>query len=97
MDKIKPAKSEIKYWDLIKAGFVSFLCTEDKKYDDLRKKLNIKIRQGKTTAVAMISAVMGEKLGLESTSIIGFCAIILYFVIKIHKEAFCAYLAKSIE
>ncbi|MDA3917527.1 MAG: hypothetical protein PF690_11215 [Deltaproteobacteria bacterium] len=96
-NKIKQTKSDLRYWDLIKKEFISFLCTDDKKYDDLRQKLNTKMNQGKTTAIGIISAVMGEKLGLESTSIIGFSAILLYFAIKIHKEAFCTYLAKSLE
>jgi len=88
---INPKKDNLKYWEPIKNEFVILLCTNDKKYDDLRKQL----KTIKTPALTTISAAIGAKIGVESAVIINFCAICVYFAVKIHKEAFCAELRKT--
>ena len=88
---INPKKGNLKYWVPIKNEFVILLCTEDKKYDELREN----IRSYKTPVLTTVSAAIGAKLGVESAVIINFCAICIYFAVKIHKEAFCTELRKS--
>ena len=90
--KIKPAKAKLQYWQPVKKEFITFLCTDDPKYDELRQA----IKTIKTPAAIYIAAFVGAKIGVEPTKIVGFCSICLYFAIKIHKEAFCTELKKNL-
>ena len=92
-DYINHKKANYKYWESVKREFVTLLCTDDEKYDDLREKM----KSIKTPTAATISAAIGAKLGVESAVIINFCAICIYFAVKIHKEAFCTELKKMIK
>jgi len=88
---INRKNDNLRYWEPVKNEFVLLLCTDDKKYDELREN----IKNYKTPVLTTVSAAIGAKLGVESAVIMNFCATCLYFAIKIHKEAFCAELRKA--
>ncbi|KIO48336.1 hypothetical protein [Nitrosospira sp. NpAV] len=78
------------WWPKIKEEFHIFLCTDDKKYDELRREL--KSSGGKTSAtiLSIITASIGSKLGFEAGTIVSLVALCLYALLKIGKEAYCA-------
>jgi hypothetical protein len=78
------------WWPKVKYEFHVFLCTDDKRYEDLRKKLNESVSATSTTILSAISAAIGCSLGFEAGAIVGLVAVCLYAVIKIGKEAYCA-------
>lgn len=78
------------WWPRVKHEFHVFLCTEDEKYDDLRKKLKESGSVTSTTILSAIAAAIGSVLSFEAGAIVGLVAVCLYGVIKIGKEAYCA-------
>jgi hypothetical protein len=46
--------------------------------------------KGTKSIVAIISAFIGSVLGVEATLLTGFCAVSLYAILKVGKEAYCA-------
>lgn len=84
-----------KYWDCVKSEFLVFLCSSDKKYSELWNRLGKIENQGTTAIVGVISAYMGDKLGIEAGVASGFVAVCLYGALKIGKEALCKYLSSS--
>ncbi len=78
------------WWPKVKYEFHVFLCTDDKKYKDLRKKLKESASVTSTTILSTIAAAIGNSLGFEAGAIVGLVAVCLYGVIKIGKEAYCA-------
>ena len=93
ISKIKPAKATWQYWEPVKKQIHLLFCTNDTRYDELRQK----IKHLKTPVATYIAAYIGAKIGIEPTKIIGFCAICIYFTVKIHKEAICEELKNHIE
>jgi len=79
-----------KYWEAVKVEFRILICTEDEKYSNLRKKLALEYQKGTKSAVALISALIGSILGVKATLLVGFCAVVLYGVLKVGKEAYCS-------
>ncbi|AMX03015.1 hypothetical protein [Microbulbifer thermotolerans] len=78
------------WWPRVKEEFHIFLCTEDPKYENLRRKLNDSASATTTTFVGLISAAIGSNLGFEAGSIIGLVAACVYAAAKFGKEAYCA-------
>ncbi|MGE0822346.1 MAG: hypothetical protein AB7P18_09525 [Candidatus Binatia bacterium] len=85
------------YWDSVKVEFHSFLCSEDERYKELWTRLGKLANKGTPVLVTTISAYMGNKLGTEAGIISGFCAVCLYGVLKIGKEALCRHLSAATE
>jgi hypothetical protein len=81
-----------KYWDLVKEEMTIFLCTSDKKYKELWRRIDALEKKNTTAIVALVSAYLGETLGAPATVLAGFVAVCLYGAIKIGKEALCRYL-----
>ena len=77
------------WWPKVKYEFHVFLCTDDKKYENLRKKLADSGSATSTTILSAISAAIGSSLGFEAGAIIGLMAVCIYGLIKIGKEAYC--------
>jgi len=78
------------WWPKVKEEFHVFLCTDDKKYDDLRKKLKSSASATSTTILTSIAAAIGSTLGFEAGAIVGLVALCLYALLKMGKEAYCA-------
>ena len=79
-----------KYWEAVKSEIRILICTDDEKYSKLRKQLTLEGEKGTKSIVAIISAFIGSVLGVEATMLTGFCAVSLYAISKIGKEAYCA-------
>lgn len=78
------------WWLKVKREFHVFLCTDDNKYADLRKKLKDSGNVTSTTVLSAIAAAISSSLGFELGSIVGLVAVCIYGAIKIGKEAYCA-------
>lgn len=84
-----------KYWSLFKREFLLFLCTNDRKYSQLRRKLRSYGRKSETLVVSLIAAAIGSSMGVAAGVVAGFSAVCLYLLAKLGKEAFCAYLKSA--
>ena len=88
-------RPEKQYWDYVKEEMSVFLCTSDTRYKELWNRIDALENKSTTTLVAMISAYLGEKFGVEATLLAGFVAVCLYGAIKVGKEALCRYLSEQ--
>jgi hypothetical protein len=77
------------YWTRLKQEFVIFLCTEDKKYADLRRKIDSAGTKSQTTIVSMIAAAVAINVGLAAGALVPFCALLMLGMVRIGKNAFC--------
>ena len=94
MNKIKPSKTKLQYWEPVKKQFHLLICTDDQRYDDLREKIKSFTNDKGNSLLIIIAAYLGEKIGCEPVTIISLCSIVLYSIIKLHKEAICDELKK---
>jgi hypothetical protein len=76
-------------WERLKHEFHLLICTNDKKYRTLRKKINASEHNSEIAVVGMISAAVAAQVGPLAGALIPFCAICLTAVVKLGKEAFC--------
>jgi len=76
-------------WEALKEEFRIFVCTKDKKYSSLRKKLGTTGAKSQTIIVSTIAAAMAPSLGVAVGILVPFCAIVLLALLKVGKEAFC--------
>jgi len=92
----KTSKAELearppkRYWEQVKSEMFILICTNDKKYDSLRKSLQETTDKSTKYILASIAGAVGGVLGVEAGILSGFCAIILHSIIKIGKETYCA-------
>jgi hypothetical protein len=87
-DDYRPEKT---YWNQVKAEMRLFLCTDDKKYKALWKKIDSMQKRSTSAIVGIIAAFLGESLGAPSTIVAGFVALCLYAALRVGKEAYCTY------
>jgi hypothetical protein len=79
------------YWDYVKKEFFIMFCGDSEKYAALWKEVE-QLKDKSSDAIVMtVSAYIGATLGLEAGVLGGLCALCLYTVLKIGKDAFCAY------
>jgi hypothetical protein len=79
-----------KTWEALKEEFRILVCTKDKKYSSLRKKLGTTGAKSQTMIVSMIAAAMAPPLGVAvSAVLVPFCALVLLGLLKVGKEAYC--------
>lgn len=87
------SKNPASFWHRLEHEFRILLCTEDKKYAELRKQIQEAIRHAKKPAtVAILSAiagVMGPQFGVLWVSLLGIVGIAIKTVLVPGKEAFC--------
>ena len=84
-----PKPEPISVYDAIRREIYDLVCTDDKKYDDVRKK----IAQGgsaQTVVVASIAGFVGQKYGADATSLIAGVALALLTILRIGRNSFCA-------
>ncbi len=84
----RPDKS---YWEAVKTEMHLFLCTGDKRYRDLWKRIDALEGKGTTALVGVIATFLGATLGAPATLVAGFVAVCLYGIAKLGKEAYCRY------
>lgn len=84
-------RPEKKYWLFVKKEIFVFLCTDDKRYRHLWKKINALENKSTTALVGVIATFLGNSLGVPATLLAGFVAVCLYSFVKVGKEAYCQY------
>ncbi|HUG22641.1 hypothetical protein [Piscinibacter sp.] len=84
----RPARS---YWEAVKTEMHLFLCSNDKRYRELWKRIDALEGKGTTALVGVIATFLGASIGAPATLIAGFVAVCLYGVAKLGKEAYCRY------
>ena len=77
------------YWNELKREMVIILCTEDRKYINLRRKLKDSANKFQTTIVSTISAAMASQFGVVAGVIVPFISLCLIVLARAGKEAFC--------
>jgi len=85
--KNRPPK---KYWKQVKSEIYSLVCTDSKKYSELRGRLSSAEENGTKALVAIVSGSIGSILGIEAGIISGFVTLALHAVIRVGTEAYCA-------
>lgn len=78
-----------KYWEMVKEELTSFLCTNDKKYEELWSRINAIEKKSTSALVLVVSGYLGERFGLGATVLVGLVAVFFYGVLKVGKEAYC--------
>jgi hypothetical protein len=77
------------YWEAFRREFHIFLCTDDKKYAELKRRLATAADKSQTAMVSTISAGVAGSIGLVPALLVPVCAMCLIAVLKMGKEAFC--------
>ncbi|MBF6058005.1 hypothetical protein [Thiomicrorhabdus heinhorstiae] len=86
----EPKRLPKKYWEAVKQEIAILICTDHKKYRELKKSLNAAKNKGTNALVAIVAAGIASQFGIAAGAIAGFCAIAINSVIKIGKEAYCS-------
>jgi hypothetical protein len=88
-DAIRVPKNPLFYWESLKDEFRLLLCTDDKKYVELRTKLEALGTKSQITLISTISAALATYVGVAASVLVPFCAIILIAVARVGKNAIC--------
>ena len=88
-------RPEQKYWYFVKKEMYAFLCTDDKRYKELWRQIDALQKTSTTAIVGVMATFLGASIGAPATLLAGFISVCLYAAIKLGKEAFCSYSAKS--
>jgi hypothetical protein len=96
MDLCRPSKhvAERGYKELFFLEFKELLCTNNKKYNELRKDIDSNLGKSATVTISMISAVLSDRIGVEVGAVVGLCAILLFSAVKLGIESFCRFQAQ---
>lgn len=78
-----------KYWHAVKDEIYLLICTDDKKYADLRKQLEKGEAKSSTAIVALITASLTFYIGMVAGIVVPLCALVLLAVTRVGKNAFC--------
>jgi len=78
------------YWAQLKYEFALLVCTKEKKYQSLRKKLSSSANKSHATIVSTIAAVIATDFGITAGVLVPFIAMCLIAMLRMSKEAFCA-------
>jgi hypothetical protein len=85
MKKIQP-----NYWARVKRELHILICTNDAKYQSIRRLLG---KEGKLTQTAMVSGIsgaIGAQIGASAAVAVTFVAFGLLALVQVGKEAWCA-------
>lgn len=93
--KFEDRRPDKSYWQAVKVEMHHFLCTDDKRYKDLWKRIAELDKKSTSAIVALVSAYLGSVIGVAGTVIAGFVAVCFYAVLKIGKEAYCRYSSEA--
>jgi hypothetical protein len=88
--------SGLNYWLAVKREFRTFLCTDDKKYADLKKKISTSQTRSETAVTSLIAAAIASHLGLAAGALVPFCALLLIVLARMGRNAICAELPLDI-
>lgn len=71
-------------------GVRLLVCTKDKKYSSLRKKLVSDAKESETAVVASISVAIAANFGIAAGLCAPFIALCLIALIRLGREVFCS-------
>lgn len=78
------------YWARLKEEIHLLICTDDKRYAALRKKIAVGGGKSQTAIVGVIAAAIASNIGLLEGAVTPFVALMLIGVLEVGKNAFCA-------
>jgi hypothetical protein len=78
-----------RYWGNLKEEFRIFVCTSDRKYADLRKKVESSATKSQVTLTSTIAVAFSTHLGIAAGLLVPACALCLIALVKMGREAFC--------
>ncbi len=87
--RLEDVGKKYKYWDNLKREMQIFLCTDDKKFADIKSKLARASTKSETAIVSLVAAGVAGSLGVAAGALVPVCALLLLVVVKVGKEAFC--------
>jgi hypothetical protein len=77
------------YWLELRREMFILICTDDKKYADLRKKIGKEGGRSETALVGLISAGIAASMGIAWGALVPFVALLLIAVARMSKNVFC--------
>lgn len=77
------------YWLELKYEMFLLICTDDKKYADLRKKIEKEGGKSETALVGLISAGIAVTLGIAWGALVPFVALLLIAITRMNKNVLC--------
>jgi hypothetical protein len=77
------------FWSNFKHEMYVLICTNDRKYAALRKKLAQKARNANTVVVSTIASAFAAKLGFVAGALVPLVAFCLVMVLRVGKETWC--------
>ncbi|WP_299768969.1 hypothetical protein [uncultured Pseudoteredinibacter sp.] len=77
-------------WKSVAREFYKLLCTKDRKYTKLRKKLNTSANEGSKILIGAVAAAFAAEIGVAGAAIMAFCTSLVYAAIKLGIEGYCA-------
>jgi hypothetical protein len=83
------------YWKAIKREFHDLVCTQSKKFADLRRQMKQAAAKGQVALVGVIAAAIGATLGVTAGVVTPFVSLCLIVLLRLGKEAYCATHAAS--
>jgi len=78
------------YWSRVNRELHLLICTDDKKYEKLRKYVGKESRVTQATIISSIAATIGANLGLTAAIVAPFVTLGLVAMLQIGKNAWCA-------
>ena len=79
-----------RYWTRVTNELHLLICTNDKKYEALRKQLGAQSKTSQVTLVSIISSGIGAYIGLAGTIVGPFVMLGLIALLRVGKNAWCA-------
>jgi hypothetical protein len=76
-------------WVMFKEEFHLLLCTNDPKYNDVRKGLGGAAGKSQTAIISMVSAAVAVNLGMIAATAVPLSALCLLAIARMGKNAFC--------
>jgi hypothetical protein len=78
------------FWTLIKTEAHLLICTEEPRYEPLRRQIVRHAGEGQTALLTRIAAGIGFSLDIEAPKLVPFVALTLIVLLKLGRDAYCA-------
>lgn len=78
------------YWTLIKAEAHLLICTEEPRYEPLRRQIARHAGDDQAALLTRIAAGIGFSLDIEASKLVPFVALTLIVLLKLGHDAYCA-------
>lgn len=78
------------YWTLIKTEAHLLICTEEPRYEPLRRQIVRNAGEGQPALLTRVAAGIGFSLNIEAAKLVPFVALTLIVLLKLGRDAYCA-------